>query len=95
MRCGGGRPLLQFFAIDGTENPVPKPGGDSEVDVRVLMMNEVVGPQFSIASIFEKEVMMDVMKEAVKNESSQRACHETRDEVKLESANQDIPQARH
>ena len=59
------------------------------------MMNEVVGPQFSIPSIFEVEVMMGVMNDAVKNESSQRTRHETQDEVKPQSASQDIPRARH
>ena len=95
MRSVFGRHLLQFFAIDGIEKTVPKPSGDSEVHVRVLMMNEVVGPQFSIPSIFEVEVMMGVMNDAVKNESSQRARHETQDEVELQSASQDIPRARH
>ncbi len=74
---------------------IPKPGGDSEVHVRVLMMNEMAGPQFSIPSILEMEVMMGVMNDAVKNESSQRARHETRAEVELQSASQDIPHAHH
>ncbi len=72
MRSVFGRHLLQFFAIDGIEKTVPKPSGDSEVHVRVLVMNEVVGPQFSIPSIFEVEVMMGVMNDAVENESSCR-----------------------
>ena len=74
---------------------IPKTTCDSEVCVRVLMMNEVVGSQFSILSILEMEVMMNVMKDAVKNESSQHARHEAQDEVELQSVSEDIPQARH
>ena len=56
---------------------IPKTAGDSEVCVRVLMMNEVVGPQFSILPILEMEVMMHVMKESVKNEAGQQARQES------------------
>ena len=63
---------------------IPKTTGDSEVCVRVLMMNEVVGPQFSILSILEMEVMMNVMKDAVENETRQQARQETQDEVELQ-----------
>jgi len=84
MSFVGGCPVLEFFAIGGTENMIPKSAGDSKVHVRVLMMNKVVGSQFSILSILEMEVMMNVMKDAVENESSQQARHETQDKVELQ-----------
>ena len=59
------------------------------------MMNEVVGPQFSILSILEMEVMMNVMKDSVKNESSQQARQGAQDEMELQSVSEDIPHARH
>jgi len=73
---------------------IPKTTGDSEVHVRVLMMNEVVSPQFSILSILEMEVMMNVMKDAVKNKSSQQARQPAQDEMELQSVGEDIPHAR-
>jgi len=74
---------------------IPKTAGDSEVCVRVLMMNEVVSPQSSILSILEMEVMMHVMKDAVENETGQHARQEAEDEVKLQPVSKDIPHDRH
>ena len=58
-------------------------------------MNEVMGPQFSILSILEMEVMMNVMKESVRNKAGQQARQETQDEVELQPVGEDIPHARH
>ena len=59
-----------FFPIRRTENLIPKPASDAEVYIRELMMNEVVGPEFPIPPILEMEMMMNVMEDAVENESS-------------------------
>ncbi len=58
-------------------------------------MNEVMGPQFSILSILEMEVMMNVMKESVTNKAGQQARQETQDEVELQPVGEDIPHACH
>src|SRR5260370_17666446 len=80
-RAVGRRRLFEFLPVRSTEDMIPKTAGDSEVCVRVLMMNEVMAAQFSILPIFEVQCMMHVMKEAVTNEPGQQARQETQDEV--------------
>lgn len=62
---------------------IPKPARDAKVYVWELMMDEMMGPQFSITSILEMEMMMNVMEQAVTNEPGRQARHETQNKVKL------------
>src|SRR6266446_7033551 len=94
-RAAGGRRLFEFLPVHGTENMIPKTAGDSEVCVRILMMNEVMGSQFPILSILEMEVMMHVMKESVTNKPGQQARQETQDVVELQPVGTDNPHDRH
>src|SRR5713101_2105231 len=52
-------------------------------------------PQFTILSLLEMEVMMNVMKESVTNKAGQQARQETQDEVELQPVGEDIPHACH
>lgn len=62
---------------------VPKTGGDPEIYVWELMMNDVMRPQLPIPGILEMEMVMDVVKGPVKDESGCYAGHETQDEMDL------------
>src|SRR5713226_8692744 len=93
-RISDGRNPFDFFPIRRTENVIPKTTGDPEVHVGVLMMNEVVSSQFSILSILEMEVMMNVMKHAVEDEPGRQARHEGQDEMQMQPVSDDIPHAR-
>lgn len=56
---------------------IPERTCDTEVYLRVLVMNLVMNSEFSIPSVFEVEMMMNVVKGAVEVESSYQARHKS------------------
>src|SRR5262245_35130253 len=82
---------LAPFSIRGAEHMIPKTAGDAEVHVWALMMDEMVGPQFPIPSILAMAMMMEVMNDAIADEPSRQAGHETRDAVQVQTIRKDIP----
>ena len=70
---GAGDNDLPLVTISGTEKVIPEGTCDTEVYLRVLVMNLVMNPEFSIPSVFEVEMMMNVVKGAVEGEPSYQA----------------------
>ena len=85
------RSFLYFLGVRRPEHVIPKPARDAEVNVGVLMMNDVVGPQPAIPGIPEIEVVMNVMKEAIENKSGKQSCEETQNKMEMQAISEHVP----
>ena len=72
--CAGS---LDLLIVLGAKHMIPKPARDSEIHVRILMMNDVMGAQLSISWILEIEMVMNVMKKSIETESREQRREET------------------
>src|SRR5262245_53346201 len=50
------------------KNAIPKTGSDAKVHAGNFMVNEMMGPQFSITAILQMKMMMHVMEQTITNE---------------------------
>ena len=81
------------FAVGCAENLVPETHRDAEVCAGHLMVNLVVGAEFSVPGAFRVEVMMDVMKAVVEDESGEHARREAGSVAHLQPVSEDVPDA--